>query len=76
MTDAIEQAIKHAIPDARVEATGGGGHFNITVHSGEFAGKSKLQNHRAVLRAIKHLMAGDTAPVHAVDSLHTLLPEA
>lgn len=75
VTDAIERAIKDAIPDARVEASGGGGHFNITVRSQVFAGKNKLHNHRMVLRAIKHLMAGDSAPVHAVDSLHTLLPD-
>lgn len=74
VTDAIERAIKNAIDDAEVDVTGGGGHFSIIVRSQIFAGKSKLHNHRVVLRSIKHLMAGDKAPVHAVDSLQTLPP--
>lgn len=74
--DAIERAIKEAIDDAQVEVQGGGGHFNIVVRSRVFAGQRKLQNHRVVLRAIRHLMDGDQAPVHAVDSLQTLVPDA
>ena len=72
---AIERAIKDAIEDADVQVQGGGGHFSIVVRSQVFAGQRKLQNHRLVLRAIKHLMDGDQAPVHAVDSLHTLVPD-
>ena len=74
VTDAIEKAIKGAIDGAEVEVQGGGGHFTIAVRSQVFTGKSKLQSHRLVLSAIKHLMAGDNAPVHAVDSLKTSVP--
>lgn len=74
--DAIERAIKDAIDDAVVAVQGSGGHFSIVVHSKVFAGQRKLQNHRIVLRAIRHLMDGDQAPVHAVDSLKTLVPDS
>ena len=69
---AVREAIEKAVPDAKVEVTGGGGHFSIVVRSGAFAGKSMVESHRLVLGSIKHLMAGDMAPVHAVDSLRTL----
>lgn len=72
--DAIERAIKEKIADAKVEVRGGGGHFEISVVSTVFAGKSTLEKHRLVLGAIAHLMKGDDAPVHAVDSLKTLTP--
>lgn len=76
VTDAIRKAILAQIADAEVDVTGSGGHFSIVVRSQVFAGKSKLQSHRLVLGAIKHLMAGDSAPVHAVDSLETSVPSA
>lgn len=72
VSDAIRAAIQQVISDAEVDVSGGGGHFQITVRSAVFEGKNKLQSHRLVLGAIKHLMSGDTAPVHAVDALHTL----
>ena len=69
--DAIRAAILGAIPDAAVEATGGGGHYSVVVVSPVFAGKSMLESQRLVYSAIKHLMSGDRAPVHAIDSLKT-----
>jgi acid stress-induced BolA-like protein IbaG/YrbA len=71
VTDAIKEAVEGAIQGARVEVTGEGGHFNIVVVSSAFEGKSMLQSHQMVLGAIAHLMKGDMAPVHAVDSLKT-----
>ena len=71
---AIEQAIKNKISDAVVEVQGGGGHFEISVTSTVFAGKNTLEKHRLVLGAIAHLMAGNDAPVHAVDKLYTKVP--
>ncbi|MDI1443999.1 BolA/IbaG family iron-sulfur metabolism protein [Polyangium sp. 6x1] len=71
---AIEQAIKEKISDAVVEVQGGGGHFEISVTSKVFAGKNTLEKHRIVLGAIAHLMAGNDAPVHAVDKLNTKVP--
>ena len=72
--DAITAGIKERIPDASVEVSGGGGHWNITVVSPVFAGKSLLESQRLVLGSIKHLINGANAPVHAVDSLVTKTP--
>jgi len=72
--DAVREAIVAKIPDAEVVVAGGGGHFTIEVVSPVFAGKGMLESQRLVLGSIKHLMAGDEAPVHAVDSLKTRAP--
>lgn len=72
--DAIHDAIVAAIPDAVVKVDGGGGHFTIDVVSAQFDGKSMVAKQRLVYRAIAPLMAGDRAPVHAVDKLTTRLP--
>ncbi len=72
--DAIRTAVTGTLADAVVEVSGSGGHWRIDVVSKEFAGKSMLQSQRLVLGAIKHLINGDRAPVHAVDSLTTRTP--
>lgn len=72
--DAISSAIRERLPDAAVEVSGGSGHYTIAVVSTGFAGKSMLESQRLVLGAIKHLINGDRAPVHAVDSLTTRTP--
>jgi acid stress-induced BolA-like protein IbaG/YrbA len=73
--EAIQQAIIAALDDAQVHVTGGGGHYSIAVRSARFAGKSMLESHRMVYAAIAHLLRGDEAPVHAVDSLSTRAPD-
>jgi acid stress-induced BolA-like protein IbaG/YrbA len=72
--DAISSSVKDRIPDAVVAVSGGGGHYRIEVVSTVFAGKSMLESQRLVLSAIKHLINGDQAPVHAVDALTTRVP--
>ncbi|HWA71855.1 MAG TPA: BolA family protein [Polyangiaceae bacterium] len=72
--DALREAIETRIPAAKAEVRGGGGHFTLEVTSPEFAGKSMLESHRLVYGAIAHLMNGDLAPVHAIDSLKTRAP--
>lgn len=74
ITDAIREAILAKISDAEVEVSGGGGHYSIAVTSAVFAGKGRVEAQRLVYGAITHLMAGDRAPVHAVDSLRTMTP--
>jgi acid stress-induced BolA-like protein IbaG/YrbA len=71
VSDAIADAIGKTIPGAKVEVTGGGGHYAIVVTSPAFEGKGMLDSQRMVYGAIAHLMKGDMAPVHAVDSLKT-----
>lgn len=74
--DAIRSAIQENIDGVTaVEVSSpAGGHFEIAVTSPAFEGKNTLERHRLVLNAIKELMAGDAAPVHAVDSIRTKLP--
>ena len=72
---ALRDAIIAALPDARVQvAASSPGHFEIEVISAAFAGKSMLQQQQLVYAAIKELMAGDSAPVHAIDKLRTKMP--
>jgi acid stress-induced BolA-like protein IbaG/YrbA len=72
VVDALREAIEREIPGAAATVTGGGGHFSIEVVSPAFAGKGMLESQRLVYGAIAHLMKGDDAPVHAVDSLKTI----
>jgi len=74
ISGALEEAIKAHIPDAQVEVNGAGGHFTIDVVSPIFEGKNMLASQRLVYAAIGHLMKGDQAPVHAIDSLKTRTP--
>jgi len=74
VVDALREAIERQIPNSQAEVSGGGGHFSIEVTSPAFAGKSMLESQRLVYGAITHLMKGDMAPVHAVDSLKTRTP--
>jgi acid stress-induced BolA-like protein IbaG/YrbA len=71
ITDAIRTSIEEKIEGAVVEVTGSGGHFSIVVTSNVFEGKGMLDSQRLVYGAIAHLMKGDMAPVHAIDSLKT-----
>ncbi len=70
----LRQVIERAIPDCKVQITGGGGHFEIRVVSVAFEGKKTLAKQRMVYSAISHLMSGDNPPVHAVDRLETSVP--
>jgi acid stress-induced BolA-like protein IbaG/YrbA len=71
---AVKKAIEDKLPSSLAEVSGGGGHYNIVVTSPVFAGKGMLESQRLVYGAIAHLMKGDGAPVHAVDSLKTKTP--
>ena len=76
VTDAIRDAICAKIDAAQVEVSGGGGHYTIVVEAPVFANASMLESQRLVYGAISHLMAGNDAPVHAVDSLVTRAPQS
>ncbi|MSP24388.1 MAG: BolA/IbaG family iron-sulfur metabolism protein [Myxococcales bacterium] len=67
--DAIRAALVLAIEGAEVEVRGDGRHFQLVVISAHFEGKGTLERHRMVLGAIAHLMRGDDAAVHAIDSI-------
>lgn len=64
--DAITDKIRAALPDARVELTdltGTEDHWQATVISSAFAGKSLIERHRMVMAALAAEMKG---PIHAL----------
>ncbi len=71
---AMRERIEGSLPGADVQVRGGGGHFEIDVAAGEFEGLNTLKKQRLVYSAIKDLMAGDSAPVHAIDRMVTRTP--
>jgi stress-induced morphogen len=68
----IEQLIKEAMPDAKVtieDLAGDGDHYAAYVVSEEFRGKSRVQQHQLVYRALQgrmgnelHALALQTSP--------------
>ena len=72
--EAIAEKIKAALPDARVELkdlTGTEDHWQATIVSAAFAGKSLVQRHRMVMAALAEEMKG---PIHAL-TLDVKTPE-
>lgn len=70
----IERLIKEAMPDAQVtieDLRGDGDHYAAMVVSREFAGKSRVQQHQMVYKALQGRM-GDV--LHAL-ALQTGVPE-
>ena len=64
--EAIVARIRAALPDARVELTdltGTEDHWQATVISSAFAGKSLIERHRMVMAALAAEMKG---PIHAL----------
>ncbi len=70
----IRQQVETALPGCHLEVHGGGGHYTLKVVSEAFEGLNRLKRQRLVYSALKELMAGHDAPVHAVDSLSTQTP--
>ncbi len=71
----IERLIKEGLPDATVEIrdlAGDGDHYAATVISASFAGKSRVQQHQMVYKALKGSMDSD---LHAL-ALQTSAPDA
>jgi stress-induced morphogen len=70
----IEKLIKAGIPDATVALTdlvGDKDHWAVTVTSSAFVGKTKLQQHQIVYKALGAQLGG---PLHALQ-LTTQAPE-
>ena len=71
----LAELIRAALPDAKVEIvdrTGTMDHFNVTVRSLGFAGKTLIEQHQVVYGALKAALKDGR--VHAVE-LKTLIPE-
>ena len=70
----IERLIKESLPDAVVniqDLAGDGDHYAAHVVSGEFKGKTRVQQHQMVYRALQGRMGGE---LHAL-ALQTAIPE-
>ena len=69
----IEELIKEALPDAQVtieDLRGDGDHYAAHVVSSAFEGKSRIQQHQLVYKALKGKMGDD---LHAL-ALQTSTP--
>ena len=69
--DELKKLIEAGVPDAEVRVQGDGDHFEATVISASFEGKSMVQQHRIVYGVLGDLMQGE---VHAL-ALRTLTPQ-
>ena len=52
----IEKYIKEAMPDATIDIqdlAGDGNHYSATITSSQFAGKSKIEQHKMVYNSLK-----------------------
>jgi stress-induced morphogen len=70
----IEQLIRAALPDAKIEVrdlAGDGDHYAATVVSESFRGKSRVQQHQIVYAALQGRMGG---ALHAL-ALTTRAPD-
>lgn len=66
----LGDAIRGALPGADVAVhVGSPGHFELEVTASGLAGLPRVKQQQAVYAAIAHLMAGDSAPVHAIDRM-------
>ena len=70
-TEKVKALIEAGLPGARVEVTGDGRHFEATVISEAFAGKSLIQQHRMVKDTVKAQIESDE--LHAL-SIKTAVP--
>ena len=58
----IEQHIKEALPDAKIDIqdlAGDGNHYSATIMSSQFAGKSKIEQHKMVYNSLKGKMGNE-----------------
>ncbi len=67
----IEALIKTGIPDARVKVAGDGRHFETSVVSEAFEGKSLIQRHRMILATVESLIASDELHALSITSSRT-----
>ena len=59
----IQAMIQQGLPDAEVQVSGDGRHFDAVVVSEAFAGKGLLEQHRLVYATLGNKMGGD---IHAL----------
>ncbi len=70
-TEAIAQLIRAGIPDADVQVTGDGSHFEAVIISAAFEGLSLIKRERLVMETVKEQVA--SGELHAL-SIKALAP--
>lgn len=73
----IERLILATFPDAKVEIqdlAGDNNHYAATVVDESFRGKNRVQQQRMVNAALKEILEGQNAPLHAL-ALTTSAPD-
>lgn len=67
----IKQRITTALPGSQVEVNSGSDrHYEISIVSESFEGLTQVKQHQMVYAAINDLMAGNDAPIHAIDKMN------
>ena len=70
-TESVKAGIEAGLACEHVEVAGDGQHFQALVVSSQFAGRSRVQRHQLVYRALGERMREE---IHAL-SMRTLTPE-
>ncbi len=71
----IRAAVEAAVPCTELDVQSNSpGHFTIRVVSPVFADLSRVKQQQLVYASLKNLMAGNAAPLHAVDRLDCVTP--
>lgn len=69
---AVEQLIRAGLPDAEVQVSGDGSHFDAMVVSAAFTGKSPVERQRLVMATVRPYL--DSGELHAL-SIKAMTPE-
>lgn len=69
--DKVKELVESRLPGAIAEVTGDGRHFEISVISEQFAGKSLIQRHRLVLDTVQAEIASDELHALSISSTKT-----
>jgi len=65
----IEELIRKKFPQADIEiidTAGDGNHYSATIASQEFRGKSRIEQHKLVYKALEGAMDGNNGILHAL----------
>ncbi|WP_008317191.1 BolA family protein [Leptolyngbya sp. PCC 6406] len=74
-SEQVVSMIQNGLSEAQVhvnDLTGGGDHFEVTVISADFEGRSLVQQHQMVYRAVQEAMSSEA--IHAL-ALKTYTPQ-
>ncbi|MEY6433651.1 BolA/IbaG family iron-sulfur metabolism protein [Thioalkalicoccus limnaeus] len=71
-TEEVVRLIRAGLPDAEIEVTGDGSHFEATVVSETFAGLTPVKRHRLVMDTVRSEI--ESGRLHAL-SIRPLTPE-